>query len=194
MGSTPIRSKLASRLLPRSANWKLRNQAKIYNIGEGTIDIEQYNGIMGNMRYCKQRNDFECAPIAILNALKWSGVRVTLNDVAEIRKVCKTNRHGTYSKYFRRELKKRGSGYFDITHFEDKMPNDKWFLDKLWDNRYAMIVGHEDVDWPEDCHFSLWIGRTEYYVKTVNYDSRATERKLRISNIPVFEEVYLLEK
>lgn len=32
-------------------------------------------------RYCKQRDWFRCGPLAILNALKWAGHKVTYNDM-----------------------------------------------------------------------------------------------------------------
>lgn len=32
------------------------------------------------MRYVRQRNDFSCGPVAILNVLKWSGEKVALDS------------------------------------------------------------------------------------------------------------------
>ncbi len=40
------------------------------------------------MRYCNQREKYSCGPVAILNALKWAGLKKTYKDVKEIEKGC----------------------------------------------------------------------------------------------------------
>jgi len=146
------------------------------------------------MRYCKQRNSFECGPIAILNALKWSGARATLKDLADIRKNSGTDKLGTSERLFRKELKSKGKGYFKVTAFTDKQPDISFFLRELWKDRCAIIVAHKDCIDPKDSHYSLWIGRTDSYIKAVNYDHVSTERRLSIQNIPMTDEIYLLER
>ena len=40
-------------------------------------------------RYCKQQDQFSCGPVALLNAMKWAGKRVSYGDLPALRLACK---------------------------------------------------------------------------------------------------------
>jgi len=40
------------------------------------------------VRYCKQLEGYSCGPVAILNALKWAGLKKTYKDVKEYKEKC----------------------------------------------------------------------------------------------------------
>lgn len=46
------------------------------------------------IRYKKQTDKFRCGPVAILNALKWAGIRADLEDISKKAK-CRPFPHGT---------------------------------------------------------------------------------------------------
>lgn len=58
------------------------------------------------MRYCKQKLKYECGPIAILNLMKWLGLRVTYKkDMPSIKMMCKYKK-GVYNEDITRALNK----------------------------------------------------------------------------------------
>lgn len=50
------------------------------------------------IRYIKQRDKYNCGPVAVLNALKWAGKKVTYaSDFKKIKEACKSGKkNGTY--------------------------------------------------------------------------------------------------
>jgi hypothetical protein len=67
-------------------------------------------------RYCKQRDNYSCAPIAILNALKWTGKNKTLKDLSKLKKELQTTKQdGTYFVPEQKVVQK----YFKSTYFRD---------------------------------------------------------------------------
>lgn len=55
-------------------------------------------------RYIKQRNYFECGPVAIINALKWLGFNAQGCHVKHTRKECGTDKDGTTSEAMRKVI------------------------------------------------------------------------------------------
>lgn len=59
-------------------------------------------------RYIKQRDKYNCAPVALLNALKWVNEDVTYKSLKQLRKACKCTKPGggTRSNHFTTALRK----------------------------------------------------------------------------------------
>jgi len=78
------------------------------------------------MKYTRQRNDFSCVPVAILNMLKWAGEKVALNSKTykKIYKDCECNKDGTkvskiggvLKKYCKLKVKSAGNV---LNHLKD---------------------------------------------------------------------------
>lgn len=46
-------------------------------------------------RYVRQRNNYSCGPVALLNALKWAGRKCSYKDLCAIQAQCRTTKQGT---------------------------------------------------------------------------------------------------
>jgi hypothetical protein len=51
-------------------------------------------------KYLRQRDDFSCGPIALMNVLKWAGYNITYKDHTRFVKMCKCSKTGTFSDAF----------------------------------------------------------------------------------------------
>lgn len=66
------------------------------------------------MQYVKQRDRFRCGPVALLNALKWQGLRISLTGLRDLSELvqCKwknsIKHSGTYLHHFNRVAKQLG--------------------------------------------------------------------------------------
>lgn len=61
------------------------------------------------IRYVRQRNQYSCGPVAVLNAMKWAGMPVTAKDHLKwVSEECKADRTGTWIS--------------DVDHFLRKLP------------------------------------------------------------------------
>lgn len=89
-------------------------------------------------RYVQQRDNFRCGPVAILNALKWSGCRVTSKLIPSLCKAVSCI-DGTYQSNLGRELVKRGKGNFFTR--EDKQPTLK-NIEKNLRNGGAVLLSY----------------------------------------------------
>ncbi len=68
------------------------------------------------IRYAKQKNSSDCGPIAILNALKWAGVRCTYqSDLKKITEKSRCDSVGTSYGYFEKALRHFAHGNFTVT-------------------------------------------------------------------------------
>ena len=67
-------------------------------------------------RYTKQRDDFRCGPVSILNALKWAGVDIShAASIAYLSELCDcTESLGTAHKDFDRAIRKAGKGILRV--------------------------------------------------------------------------------
>ncbi len=67
------------------------------------------------IRFVKQRDQYRCGPIAILNALKWAGARVSSSDYLDYLtelSVCGPSPRGTWHKTFDRALRVAGEDFY----------------------------------------------------------------------------------
>ena len=61
------------------------------------------------IRFCKQRDQYSCGAVAVLNVLKWAGCKVTYSNLPALRKLCKCNQpNGTKKQDLESALKALG--------------------------------------------------------------------------------------
>jgi hypothetical protein len=65
-------------------------------------------------RYVQQRDEFRCGPVAILNALKWSGRSVTAKLIPRLCKEVSCSQSGTQPLNFTLGLIRRGKKSFTV--------------------------------------------------------------------------------
>ncbi len=68
-------------------------------------------------RYVKQRDHFRCGPVAILNALKWAGAKVSSSDYLDYLtelSACGPPPRGTWFKTFDRALRVAGESFYSV--------------------------------------------------------------------------------
>ncbi len=129
-------------------------------------------------RYVRQRNDYSCGPVALLNALKWAGRKGAYRkDIELLKAECGTTRKGTpfanmvYAARFHR-------GYFSVTSKRNVTIAD---INAHLRRGGAVILGSvSTILDPDAYHYFLIterIGlRGEASYRTVNFDRRATQR------------------
>ncbi len=116
-------------------------------------------------RYVRQRDQFRCGPIAILNALKWAGSDATAELLPRLSRETKCDPHypGTWKTDLAMTLRKRGKKYFSVR--QDGHPSMKKIEKCLrrgesvlicflcpgsrakygeWGGHYSLIVGVSD--------------------------------------------------
>lgn len=121
-------------------------------------------------RYARQKNDYGCGPVAILNAMKWANPKdaISYKDTYERIEInCRTDRDGTDHKRFESVLKDYGSWWnFNVTKAR-KFDYEK--IMKHLDNDGAIILMHYElaIEGEEDreTHYSLW---TDLYMNEIN--------------------------
>lgn len=71
------------------------------------------------MRYCNtQTKSYTCAPIAVLNALKWVGYNKTIKDLPHLISLLRCNKFGTFHTDITRTLKKYSSVHFSFNEYK----------------------------------------------------------------------------
>ena len=82
------------------------------------------------MRYLRQRDKHSCAPISVINALKWCGEPVTMADLPKYASECRLNMDCVGTKHHEsiRMVKQYGVGRFTV-------------LDR-WNAPYGLIKEH----------------------------------------------------
>lgn len=136
------------------------------------------------LRYCIQKDNFSCGPIAIINASKWCGLNLTLDDLKDVRKTCKTEYDGTWDEDFNiavrhylgcklRIRRRVNFGYKDVK--------------KHLKNGGAVIVSHCEVDYTKkaselDMHYSFWYGLSNLIIGVNYYD--------KCKNFPIIRKMY----
>lgn len=58
-------------------------------------------------RYYKQTDNKSCGPIAVMNAIRWAGGKVTRKDLPKFQKACRCSEKGTYPHRLNIVLKKQ---------------------------------------------------------------------------------------
>ena len=112
-------------------------------------------------RYVRQRDQYRCGPIAILNALKWAGARVSSSDYLDYLTelaVCGPSPRGTWHKTFDRALRVAGEDFYSVRriyyptlgeiefHLQDDgaiVLNYYWRIDKedVSSRHFQLLVG-----------------------------------------------------
>lgn len=109
-------------------------------------------------RYVHQRDEFRCGPIAILNALKWAGYRVTAELIPDLcREVSCAAPFGTKKSNLTRGLRTRGKGIF-FTQLDLRPSLQK--IERTLQKGKAVILGYwYHTDDPENKNY-----QTGHYV------------------------------
>lgn len=112
------------------------------------------------MRYLKQQDRFRCGPVALLNALKWQGLRVSSSGLGDLCELVQCRDSGTYVNRFHRVAKQLG--YRWMQH-----PNVRK-IDKALKTGNAVLMFRAGKG-QANGHFSLVIDRTATAYYGVNH-------------------------
>ena len=111
-------------------------------------------------RYLAQRNDYTCAPIAIINAEKWTGIHSTVKRLPELISACRTSKTGTYIDDWEKVARSN-------PHFRMR----KWREPNLRATRKHLLAGGglfmDYVCFDEKHHIVFIAGITYWYRTTV---------------------------
>lgn len=78
-------------------------------------------------RYTKQRDHYNCGPVAILNALRWAGINAPYaSRIASLERWCRSEPpdQGCSDTNFDRALRRAGSGIFLVRRVYQPLPRD----------------------------------------------------------------------
>ena len=121
-----------------------------------------------------QKNGFSCGAVAVINALKWSGAKVSYTKFyKKVVKKCKTDKNGTYTSNLVAALNCLGKKH-KIKAIKTKYKPYIKFFKGLEEQRYSLILIHTvDGEW----HFSFWFDydsiNNAFYSANL-YDGKAT--------------------
>lgn len=150
-------------------------------------------------RYVKQRDEFRCGPIAILNTLKWAGCNVTAKLIPVLfKEVSCSPLFGTAESNITRGLRKLGKGIFFTQ--TDRRPSLQKIERSLRKGK-AVILGYwYHTDDPEQKnyemgHYALIIGVSPsgltFYVE--NYIDINDNQRTRISRDRLQDDLRVLK-
>ena len=109
---------------------------------------------MAKTRYIKQRDQYRCGPVAVINTLKFLGVSITYKSLPIIQELCKcANPHGTDRYDFENALKKLG------VKFERRVRPTLKDIDRHINKGGAILMDY--YLGYEDGHYALCIGRKD---------------------------------
>lgn len=115
---------------------------------------------MSHPRYFKQRDFFRCGPVAILNALKWAGVPVTVKH--DLPRICRMSKcdsvwGGAVHNDMNSTLRRAGRGHFKVRLVCRPKLHEIEF--HLWDGGALIVNFHYErvtKDWFESSrHYVL---------------------------------------
>jgi len=113
-------------------------------------------------RYFKQKDDYGCGPMALLNVRLWAGQPVTYKqNYEECKKACKTTEDGTHRSNFNRALKRFASESYTISNqsslnMADLINHIKLdgiavllhYFPSAWFSHFCLVIGRKDNgDW-----------------------------------------------
>ncbi len=114
------------------------------------------------MRFCKQRDKFSCGAVALLNADKFFGRRVTYRSLPLYKKLVRTGQHGTYQR--------------DMTRVLGRASRRGWKQAKRFLQEGNCII--VDVRWRD--------GEGHYYLMVIhNYDIQIVNYFKNLSTYPI---------
>jgi len=114
------------------------------------------------MRYIKQKDNYSCGPVAIVNALKWAGEKTTYKNIKEIKQKCNCVSpsgmwHSRMTAYLRKNkslvvTKIRESPNIKIKEIDNWLGLNNivilrynmWVRQNIWAGHYIMISDKTD--------------------------------------------------
>lgn len=124
------------------------------------------------MRYITQRDEYSCGAIALANAMKWAGERISWKESANsIRKMCRTNtEHGTWFRDLDRVIKR----YFKNVEFRWNLSLEE--MDDHLRSGGAVVYNYTMRDDEEMGHYIFIDGISDsgksYYVVNACFESK----------------------
>lgn len=135
-------------------------------------------------RYVNQCNDYTCGPIAIVNAIEWSGHSASLEqDVKVITQECRCDpKNGTSHGNFDRVLRMKSRGKFTVR--KRMFPGINDIEEHLAQPQCAVIVNFLRVDKDGvgiDAHYALLVGITECgeFTQINSFDGQTVKKTQR---------------
>ena len=121
-------------------------------------------------RFCKQRDGYSCGPVAILNAIKWTGSDwFTYRMLPAITQVCNTTREGTYDKDMDAGLRYMQSiEYFSIV--KPKKISKKRVRDHILLGG-GMIAAYKEKNPPNEWHYAFFICQHMNDIDIINHST-----------------------
>jgi hypothetical protein len=119
-------------------------------------------------RYVKQKNDYSCGILAVINALKWAGYSYTYDQLYAILKdLLKTDKEsGTVDTNLHKVLKLFSSGRFNVTY--KKSISYKYLNSMIEQGNAAILLTCLYNHHNEALHYYLIIGKDGDKFVTVN--------------------------
>jgi hypothetical protein len=118
-------------------------------------------------RYLKQWDYISCGPVAIINAMKWRGMKVSRRShFKKLKRKCKCNHRdgGTYKHDLTRALRNY------LSNVKCKVQESINTLDRHLDSGGAVIIAYDYIrnDDVREGHYVFCIGKTKHYYTLVN--------------------------
>lgn len=112
-------------------------------------------------RYIKQKDDFSCGPIALLNVRLWAGQSVSYKqNYKECRVICKCSEEGTQRSHFQRALNHFAPNSYDVytnsylnirdlaNHIKaDGIAVLMHYFPNAWYSHFCLVTGRQGDDW-----------------------------------------------
>ena len=122
------------------------------------------------IRYCKQRDNYSCGPIAILNAIKWTESEwFTYRMLPAIQWVCKTDKNGTYDEHFNFALK-----YFEQLGYFKVVKARNTYLTRIQEhlkNGGAMIAAYQESKCDREWHYAMFLSDMDGQWTVINHSN-----------------------
>jgi len=120
------------------------------------------------IRYCKQRDNYSCGPVAILNTIKWTESECfTYSMLPAIKIICKTDKNGTYDEDMDAGLRYlQQHQYFSIV--KPNRVSKKRIRDHILLGG-AMISAYKEKNSPHAWHYALFICQHMNNIDIINH-------------------------
>jgi hypothetical protein len=122
------------------------------------------------IRYCKQRDNYSCGPVAILNVIKWTDSNwFTYSMLPAIQSVCKTDKNGTYDNNFNNALK-----YFEQIDYFKVVKARNTHLTRIQEhleNGGTMIAAYKENGYKCEWHYAMFLFDTHSQWTVINHSN-----------------------
>ena len=112
-------------------------------------------------RYIKQKDDFSCGPVALLNVRLWAGQQITYKqNYEECKIMCKCSEEGTQRSHFQRALNYfalnsynvYSNSHLNIQDLTNHINADGaavllHYFPGAWYSHFCLVIGKKDDDW-----------------------------------------------